>query len=136
MLTATGDSFLADVVLPAFGIIRKKLESKKRMVAVDREASEVTIISTYHAQLEIKYTMGVETNKDGDFPVVQTSFRDPLTGRDQATQPQPFGQQGEEPANISQITKDDIVNDFFRNYKPDTGAEVSDGYKLQPGDLL
>lgn len=123
-------------MMPAFSVIRKKLESKKRMVAVDRETSEATIISTYRAQLEIRYTIGLETTAEGTFAVVSTTFRDPLTGRDEATQPEAFGQPGEEPASLSEVTEEDIVSDFFRNYKPATSSEESEGYKLQPGDLL
>jgi hypothetical protein len=134
-VSQSDDAFIPDVVLPAFADIRKKLESKKRMVVVEHTATEAMLMSTYHAQLDIRYTISIEASPQGAHPVVQTAFRDPLTGKDRVTEHESIGDVGAG-ATTKEVSKDDIVDDFFRNYRPDTASEEKEGYRLQPGDLL
>jgi hypothetical protein len=116
--------FMNDVVLVAFREVRTKLETKKRMVAIEYSGRQASIISTRRSKLELKYTITVEKSEDGFYPVVETAFFDPLAGGEQKTKPEPL-RSGEDAYKVAGVTKEYIVNSFFERYRAATASPES-----------
>ena len=102
--------FYGSVVKPAFRDLRKELERYGREVTVDTGDDHASIEVRFEGRIELNYRIAVE----GTRPRPESFYQVPSGG---GLRSEGSFKTGARPAEITDVSKDDIMADFLREYR-------------------
>ncbi len=102
--------FYASLVKPAFKELRKELCRYDREVAIDVGEDHASIDVRFQGRLELSYRIVVR----GTRPHPESYYRVPSGG---GLRSEGAFKTGARPAEIAELSQDDIVKDFLREYR-------------------
>lgn len=107
--------FFASRVKPAFKEIRKELGRYGREVGIDVGDDQASIDVRFRGTLELNYRILVR----GTHPYPESYYQVPSGG---GLRSEGAFKRGARPAEIGDLSKDDIVTDFLREYRSSMAA--------------
>ena len=108
------DLFITDVVLPAFEELRIEMEKHDRLAMIRQAESSANIIVYKSGEEEISYRVHARTLPTGVLPVSEIRCRE-RKGLKLVTV-ESMIRSGPQTYKLSEITSDDIIQNFVENY--------------------
>jgi hypothetical protein len=107
--------YYSEVVVPAFEELKAELEKYQRKVKVSSGIDFATIEVKNKRELELIYSLKVRILPDGAIPYSETRFRD--KSKNKSYRAEGKLRYGSKDYDLSQITKDEIIEHFLSHYK-------------------
>ena len=107
--------FYSKVVIPAFEELQIELEKYQREVKIYSGEVYASIIVGHKGEAEANYSIRVRILPGREFPFPETIFIEPSSGKSYRVEG--FLRTGSQDYDITQINKDEIIQDFISNYK-------------------
>jgi hypothetical protein len=107
--------FYSEVVIPAFEELKIELEKYHREVKLYTGEVYASIIVGHQGETEANYSIRVRIIPGRAFPFPETIFIEPSDGKSYRVEG--FLRTGSQDYDITQINKDEIIQDFLSNYK-------------------
>lgn len=107
--------FFSETVMPTFEELKVELEKHQREVVITSNKEHATIIVNYKGHTEISYSIKINIHSGGVYPFPEIRFIDPTDGK--MYKAEGVFRSGAQDYDISQITKDEIIQSFLNQYK-------------------
>jgi len=108
------ETFIREVVMPAFQELKSELEKHSRLAAIRDAPSSASLKVTFQGEEEITYSIQARTFSDRSVPYPVVRFRERRGVRYVATEGV-FGSAGQAPS-VQEVTKGDVIRSFLSYY--------------------